>query len=108
MKEIFIKNKTMIFRIGGSLMLIIAFVTYFWTTPKEGLTQNEIAAKNVARMEARAAGGSSTKRAPKSSSSAIMKAYKDTQATQLRYVLIIIMLLGIGSLGYSFIKKEET
>lgn len=87
-------------------MLLISFVIYFWSTPKEGLTQNQIAAANVARMEARVSGGSGTQKS-QSSSADIMKAYKDTQASQSKYMLIFIMVMGVGFLGYSFIKKEE-
>ena len=87
-------------------MLLIAFVIYFWTTPKDRLSENERARANVARMEARA-GGSSAKRLKASSSAAIMKAYKDTQAAQTRYALIVVMVLGVGFLGYSFVKKKE-
>jgi len=105
MKEFFIKFKTIIFRVSGSLMLVVAFAIYFWSTPKEGLTQNEIAAANVARMEARVAGGSGTNKA-NSSSADIMRAYKDTQAAQKKYSLIFIMILGVGFLGYSFVKKK--
>ena len=106
MQEIFIKNQTMIFRSVGGLMFVIAFVIFFWTTPKEGLSQNEQAARNVARMEASMAGGSSSSSSvSKPKNSPIMKSYKDTQAKQMRYLLIISMILGVGFLVYSFVKK---
>ena len=88
-------------------MFFIAFVIFFWTTPKDGISENEKAARNVARMEARMAGeSSSSSQASKPTSSPIMKAYKDTQAKQMRYALIITMILGAGFLGYSFIKRD--
>lgn len=105
MKEFFNKYQTMIFRVGGSIILVIAFVSYFWTTPKEGLSQNKIAAANVARMEARVASGSKIKKTQPSSAE-IMQAYKDTQAAQQKYALIVLMIIGLGSLGYSFVKKK--
>ena len=109
MKEFFIKNQTMLFRSLGGLMFVLAFVLFFWTTPKEGISENEKAARNVARMEARMAGGSSSSaKASKSSHSPIMKAYKDTQAKHMRILLIIAMILGAGFLGYSFVKKAES
>jgi len=109
MKEIFLKHQTIIFRGLGAFMLLVGFVTYFWTTPKEALTQNEIAAANVARMEARVSGGSggSTKK-PKSSSSKFMEQLKDTQAVQARYLTILAMIFGVGFLGYSFVGKKKS
>ena len=105
--EFFKKNQTIIFRFLGGVMFFIAFVIFFWTTPKDGISENEKAARNVARMEARMAGeSSSSSQASKPSSSPIMKAYKDTQAKQIRYALVIIMILGAGFLGYSFVKRD--
>lgn len=98
----------MIFRSLGGVLFFVAFVLFFWTTPKEGLSENEIAARNVARMEAKTYGSSaSTSKSSKPSNSPIMKSYKDTQAKQLRYTLIVLMIVGAGFLGYSFIKKKE-
>lgn len=105
MKEIFLKNQTLIFRSLGGFMLLVGFVIHFWTTPKEVLTQNEIAAANVARMEARVAGGSASSQ-KKSSSSKIMSELKNTQAAQVRYLTILAMVFGVGFLGYSFIKRD--
>jgi len=107
MKEIFLKHKTVIFRSLGALMLVVGFTSYFWTTPKEVLTQNEVAAANVARMEARVAGGqggSSLK--PESSSADILKHLKNTQEANTRYLTIFAMIFGIGFLGYSFMPKS--
>ena len=87
-------------------MLLVGFVTYFWTTPKPALTQNEIAAQNVARMEARVHGGNSAGQQPKSSSSKVMSQLKETQKKQLRYMVIIMMISGVGFLGYSFLPKS--
>ncbi len=107
MKEIFIKYQTIIFRSLGSLLFIIAFVVFFWTTPKEGLSENEKAARSIARVEARVAtSSSSASRAKKPSHLPIMQSYKDTQAKQMRYLLILSMILGVGFLGYSFVKKK--
>ncbi|MCF6331291.1 MAG: hypothetical protein L3I99_07070 [Sulfurimonas sp.] len=106
MKVFFIKNKILIFRVLGSLMLLVGFMMFFWTTPKDGLSTNEMAAANIARMEARAIGGSGTKKI-NSSSAEIMKAYKDKQEVQKKYTLIIIMILGVGFLGYSFVRKKD-
>ena len=107
MKELFLKHQTSILRFGGALMLIIGFAAYFWTTPKQGISENDRAAANVARMEAQSMGGSSSiPQKEKPSKSPFLKKYQDTQASQMRYALIIMMILGVGSLGYSFIRKQ--
>jgi hypothetical protein len=107
MKEIFIKYKIVILRTVGILMLVIGFTVHFWVTPKKGFTQNEIAARNVARMEARAMGSSgSFKKTSKSSSAEILKELKNAQEKQMQYLTIIAMILGVGFLGYSFIKRD--
>ena len=56
--ELIIKNKIVIIRTIGFLMLLVGFAIHFWVTPKEGLSKNEIAAANVARMEAVVSRGS--------------------------------------------------
>ena len=107
MKEIFLKHKTVIFRSLGAVMLVVGFASYFWTTPKKVVVENEIAAANVARMEARVTGVSSaTSAKPKSSSSDILKHLKDTQEAQTRYLTILAMVFGIGFLAYSFVGKK--
>ena len=89
-------------------MLVVGFVVHFWTTPKEVLTQNQKAAANVARMEAKVAGGSSSSKATtKKDDSKFMSKMKDTQAAQLRYLTIVAMMLGVGFLGFSFVKPKE-
>ncbi len=109
MKDFFLKHKIAIFRSLGSLMLLVGFVAYFWITPKEGLSQNEIAAANVARMEARVAGGSgSSKKSQESSSSKILEELKNTQKKQMQYLTVIAMIFGVGFLGYSFLPKRDS
>ena len=108
MKDFFLKHKIAIFRFLGTVMLLVSFIVYFWITPKEGLSQNEIAAANVARMEARVAGGSGGSRSkPQSSSAKILEELKNTQAKQVQYFIILSMIIGVGLLGYSFVKPKE-
>ena len=108
MKEMFLKHKVAIIRILGVLMLVVGFAIHFWSTPKEGFTQNELAARNIARMEARTSGGGGASQKPSESSSAkILQELKNTQAKQMQYLTIITMILGVGFLGYSFIGKKE-
>lgn len=106
--EIFLKYKIVIFRSLGGLMLLIGFSVHFWATPKEGISANEIAAANVARMEAKVAGQNSQQsKASKKNDSKYLDELKNTQAKQMQYLTIVAMILGIGFLGYSFIPKRE-
>jgi len=104
--EFFIKNKIVILRTLGAMMLIVGFSVHFWTVPKEGLSANAKAAANVARMEARAA-GKSGQAASKKSDSKYLEEFKNIQAKQLEYLTIFAMLFGVGFLGYSFMPKKE-
>ena len=108
MKEIFLKHKVAIIRVLGVLLLVVGFAVHFWTTPKEGFTQNELAERNIARMEARASGGGGTsKKTSESSSAKILQELKNTQAKQMQYLTVIAMILGVGFLGYSFVRKKK-
>lgn len=87
-------------------MLLVGFVAYFWAAQKEGVNDNAIAAKNVARMEAKVSGGSSAHSPGKPDTSKILEKFKETRESQLKYLMIIMMIGGIGFLAYSFLKKE--
>ncbi len=92
----------------GGVMLVIGFAIHFWATPKEGISANDRAAANVARMEAKVKGQSSTQsKSSKKSDAKYLDELKDTQAKQLQYLTIIAMILGVGFLGYSFMPKKE-
>lgn len=103
------KHKILLFRVVGSLMLLVGFVVHFWLTPKEAYTQNELAALNVARMEANVAGGSSsgTSKKAQPDASKYVEELKNFQAKQMQYLTIGAMIFGVGFLGYSFIRKKE-
>jgi surface polysaccharide O-acyltransferase-like enzyme len=106
--EFFIKHQKVLFRSIGGALIFISFVAFFWTTPKEGFSENEIAAANVARMEARIAGQSSSSTAPqKENKSPFLETYKETQEKHMRYMLIIMMIFGVVFLAYSFISKKS-
>lgn len=108
MKEMFIKYKIVVFRTVGTLMLLVGFVVFFWANQKEVITENDIAAANIARMEASISGASrSSKQAAKPDSSKFLEELKNTQAKQMQYLTIITMILGVGFLGYSFIGKPK-
>lgn len=108
MLEFLKNNKKIIIRVVGTLMLLIGFVVHFWSVPKEGISKEELAAANVARMEASVAGSSPTatnQAEPKKSP--FMKQFMETRKKHLEYLTIAAMVLGVGFLLYSFIKKEE-
>jgi len=105
--EFFLKHKTIIVRTLGVFMLLIGFVAYFWSAPKEGVSANEIASANVARMEAKTSGASSSKAPAKANESKFLEKFKETRENQLKYLMIIMMIVGVGFLGYSFLKKDE-
>ena len=109
--EFFLKNKIVILRSIGAIMLVVGFAVHFWVTPKEGLSANEKAAARVARMEAKVQGKSSStstsKKSTKKDSSKFLEKMQETQAKQIQYMTILAMLLGVLSLGYSFIPKQE-
>ena len=104
--EFFIKHKIIITRSLGIVFLLFAFMAYFWVTPQKGYSENDRAAANVARMEAKVA-GTSSKQAPKQNDSKFLQELKKTQEKQLKFLIILMVVLGIGSLGYSFLKKPQ-
>lgn len=107
MKEIFYKHKVVIFRSLGAFMLFVGVVAYFWTAPQEVLSENEIAAANVARMEASVRGGTSTtKQEP--SASKIVEELKNAQEAQIQYFTILTIAFGVIFLGYSFLSKNDS
>lgn len=103
--ELFQKNKIIILRFLGGLMLLIGIASYFWTTPQKGLTSNERAAANIARMEARSNGSEIQQK--KSSGSKFLDELKNKQAKQIEYLTLFALLFGVGFLAYSFIPKKE-
>jgi len=107
--DFLLKNKTIILRILGSLMLVVGFAVHFWVTPKKGLTQNEIAAANIARMEAAVTNrGGQTSKSQKKDDAKFLETLKNTQIKQMQYLTIISMIFGVGFLGYSFIPKRDS
>ena len=105
--EFFLKHKIVILRLLGTVMLVVGFSLHFWVMPKEGLSQNEKAAANIARMEAKVAGGSaSTKKSSLKDDSKFLQELKKTQKKQIEYLTILAMIFGVGFLGFSFIKRD--
>ena len=107
--EFFLKHQVAIMRSLGAIMLVIGFAVHFWVTPKKGLNENDRAAARVARMEASAKGSSPSQGVSREKdASKFVDTMKDTQAKQLQYMTIIIMVLGVGFLAYSFMPKNDS
>jgi uncharacterized protein YjeT (DUF2065 family) len=109
MREVFIKYKIVIFRVIGTLMLLVGFLLFFWMSPKEGISENEIALANVARMEASIHGASkgSSKQSQKPDVSKFVQSLQNAQLQQMRYFTIASMVFGVLFLLYSFISKPK-
>ena len=105
--EFFTKHKIIILRLVGVVILLIGFAVHFWSQPQKGISVNEIAAANVARMEASVKGDTKYTTKVKPDMSTFAKALTTAQQERARYITIFAMILGIVFLGYSFIKKEE-
>jgi len=99
------KNKSFAAKVMGANFLLMALLLLFWSQPKEGMSENEKASANLARMEAKVS-GSSQKKASEPPS--LMKEYREKQKAQLQIFLIIMVIAGVGLLGYGFFKKEES
>ena len=97
-------NKRLASKIMGVNFLVMALVLLFWSQPKEGMSEDEKSAANVARIEAQASGNSQKKASQPPS---FMQDYKKTQNTQLRVFLILMVISGAGFLAYGFLKKED-
>jgi len=85
----------------GVFFILLYIVLYFWDNKESTvLSENEIAARNIARMEARmdsdrASAGSSEK----------YKRVKFEHKDQSQSFLILLLLFGVGLSGYGYIKK---
>ncbi|QOP42776.1 hypothetical protein FJR45_01945 [Sulfurimonas sediminis] len=103
--DFFLKHKIMIFRSVGALMLLIGFTAHFWTTPKTVVSETEIAAANVARMEASVKGNAQSLKKAKPDIATFRESLMSAQEQQQRYLTVFAMILGILFLAYSFVKK---
>jgi len=105
---LFLKYQQIILRAGGGFMLLIAFVIHFWYIPQTGVSQNDLAAARVARMEASVLISKSTKSNKRQSdTSKYTEALKDTQKKQMEYLTVIVMIFGFLALGYSFVPRGK-
>ncbi|MDF1876584.1 hypothetical protein JHD47_01995 [Sulfurimonas sp. SAG-AH-194-L11] len=105
--EYFLKHQQVILRSLGALLLLVGFVIHFWTVPQKGVSPNDRATANLARMQASVKGTPATQKSKsKPDSSKFLDELKSQQEKQIEYFTILMMLLGAGSLGYSFLKKK--
>ena len=107
--EFFLQYKTVIFRTLGTVMFVVGLALYFWVTPKEALSENEKAAQRIARMEAAAKGTSKAKsdQSTQKDNSKFLESMKETQAKQLEYMMLLVIVLGAGFMIYSFLPKKQ-
>ena len=92
----------------GILLLVVSVAMLFWDN-KNGVSEEEAkTAANVARMEARAQARMSGQPLSKEEKKPyFMQKYKEKQEKQLRYALILMIITGVGFVGYGYFRKEE-
>jgi hypothetical protein len=88
---------------GGALILIALGMLFWDNTGTPVVSEEEVYAQKVEAMEARMSGGAVTP----PQESPIMKAYKEKQAKHLRYMLIVVVLTGIGFLVHGLMTKKR-
>lgn len=105
--EFIFKYKIILLRIIGALALVIGFTVHFWVMPKEGLSQNDMAAANLERMERQVKGSGAEGSSAQKDNSKFLEKLKSQQEKQKQYITILAMVLGVGFLGYSFLPNKE-
>ena len=102
-------NQIKFSRFVGAFLLLVGLGAFFWVNNSgSGVSVAEQrAAKRVARMEARVSGSSSATVSQEKVKTNYSEVYSDRSKEQIKFMLIVMMLLGLGSLGYSFVKKEN-
>ncbi len=109
MKEWFKENQIMVSRFAGAFLLVVGLGAFFWVNNSgSGISVTEQrAAERVARMESRVSAQTTTTSSKKQNKADYTEVYTDHSKEQIKFMLIIMMFLGVGSLGYSFVKKES-
>ncbi len=109
MKEWLYVNQIMVSRFIGTLLLVVGLGAFFWVNSSDNgvSVAQQRAAERVARMEARISRASSSEVLKQESKADYRDVYSDYSKKQMKLMFITVMLLGVGSLGYSFIKKRE-
>lgn len=92
----------------GILLLVVSVAMLFWDNSGSATAEEERAAANVARMEARAKARMNGQPLPKEEPKPIFhERLKKRQEEQLRYALILMVIFGVGFVGYGYFRKEE-
>jgi len=105
MLEWVIQHQKKLSLIMGTLMLLGALGALFWKNEEGTSDELSRAAANVARMEARMQGNSAATTQKQNAHPAV-EAFYESREKQLRYLLIIVVIGGVGFLIYGFLKKE--
>ncbi len=100
------KHQKKLSLVVGTLMLLGALGALFWNNDEGGVNEVSLAAANVARMEAKMRSGA-TAAAQKQSGHPAVEAFYESRQAQVRYLLIMILIGGVGFLIYGFLKKES-
>jgi len=103
MPEWIAKNQKTLSLSLGSLMLLIALGLFFWSNESSVSKEERLAQASIARMEARMNTQSNTQADKKSAS---LETFYETRDKQMRYLLIAMIISGIGFLGFGFLKKS--
>ena len=103
----FFKHKIILLRTIGFIALVVGFAIHFWVTPKEGISENEVAAANLARIERQVKGSGASQKSTQKDNSKFLEKFKKQQQKQMQYLTILAMIVGAGFLGYSFLPKKE-
>ena len=98
------QNKKLALKVTGVNFLLMALVLLFWSQAKPGMNENEKAAANLARMEGQV---STASQKPASSTDDFKLAHSQYQEGQVEIFLAVMLIFGVGFLGYGFLKKEE-
>ncbi len=99
-----IHQKTMSLGLGA-LMIVGAMGMLFWSTMNTPVISQEEkhAQASIARMQARTKGTSVTHSTTQTST---LEQYYKSRDQQLRYLMIVMIISGLGLLTYGFLKKS--
>ena len=98
-----LKNQRILSLSFGSLMLLIALGLFFWSNESSLSKEERLAKASIARMEARMNTQANTQAGKKSAS---LEIFYEARDKQMRYLLIVMIISGIGFLGFGFFKKS--
>jgi drug/metabolite transporter (DMT)-like permease len=90
----------------GALMLVAGIAMLFWDNRGSAeLSEEQMAAERVARYEARMQQQMQGGSGPEPDKPLLSKRFEAHQQKQLRYAVILLLVGGVGFMGYSFYRK---